>query len=186
MKINKLALALIAFSSMSLVGCNKQNENTNTSSPNSGTNLKGQAQKSLNGRWIWQAKKDGKVLGMGEFDLKENNGDLTGATKALIPSIEPIKGRAGNENATAAIIVMPLKGRRDGNSLKFEVKDASGLITKNEANLTGLGKMQGKSYQEAKAQDVDAMGLKSNQMKKSSNGSTVMEYNWIAVQVSNK
>jgi hypothetical protein len=184
-------LSLFFISNLCLVGCNKATQQLSEKSaiPSQNqidSNKLGSQDfsKDISGRWIWQAKKDNKVIGMGEFEWKEEKSKIRGVTKTIIPGLKAIPGRGGNPNVAAAIIVLPLNGVREGNQIKFTLTDDKGNKTSNEASIEKQGLvLNGKSKQEISLDEADEAKLKT--LKGKDNKTVIMEYDWTAVKISN-
>ena len=183
-------LSLFLISNLCLVGCNKATQQLTEKgaipSQNQVDSKLGSQDfsKDISGRWIWQAKKDNNVIGMGEFEWKEESGKIKGVTKTIIPGLKAIPGRGGNPKVAAAIIVLPLNGVREGNQIKFTLTDDKGNKTSNEASIGKQGIiLNGKSKQEISLDEADAAKLKTVKGKDSK--TVIMEYEWVAMKVSN-
>jgi hypothetical protein len=164
-----------------LGACTKAPQESNQGFGNKGKLSAEQKQKlasNLTGRWIWQAKKENKIVGMGEFVFEDNNGKIKGVTKTLITGLKAIPGKGGNPNVKAAVIAFPLIGKKEGNNkLTFEVKDDKGQVTKNEVVVKSDGVlMEGVSTQQLNAEEAKLLGSKESALK----------YNWTAVRITDK
>lgn len=175
--MKKLITSLL-FTSLILSGCSALKKEKISTSGKTQTETKMDKVKiknDLSGRWIWQAKKDKAVIGMGEFEITDQKSEIKGVTKSLIPGVKAVTGRGGNPNVAAAVIVFPLEGRKEGlDKLTFQVKDANGNVTANEVVVKKDGLiMEGISHQQLSPEEIKLLGKNTK----------VLDYNWTAVRV---
>jgi hypothetical protein len=89
--------------------------------------------KNVSGKWLWVAKKSGKVVGMGQFILVEQAGKVAGMNQVLAPGLKPKAGKI-------AVVNIPLKGNHDrAGHVQFTIKDNGGITTDNVATLAENG-----------------------------------------------
>lgn len=106
----------------------------------------------ISGNWSWKVVKDNQIVGEGIFRLKENKKSISGLNVMYVTDIEAIPGLGGNPDLYAMISRKEIKGRRDGDVIKFEIfdKDGNNLSgVKNSAKIINKGHtLKGKTIQE--------------------------------------